>query len=106
MVRRTLRSQGQGLWNLYLEQVLLAYLWQISGGEMRPLAIVGIVLIALGIAGLVLGRFTYTTNEKVLDVGPLEATAEKEHSVAIPDIAGIAAILAGGFLVFLGRRRA
>jgi hypothetical protein len=42
----------------------------------------------------------------VLDVGPLQATAEKEHSVAIPDIASIAAILAGGFLVFVGRRRA
>jgi hypothetical protein len=73
---------------------------------MKPVAIVGIVLIVLGIAGLVLGRFTYTTEEKVLDVGPLEATAEKEHAVAIPDIAGIAAILAGGFLVFVGRRRA
>jgi hypothetical protein len=64
------------------------------------------VLIVLGVAGLVLGRFTYTTEEKVLDVGPLEATAEKEHSVAIPDIAGIIAVLAGGFLVFMGRRRA
>ena len=73
---------------------------------MRPLAIVGVVLILLGIAGLVVGRFSYTTTEKVLDVGPLEATAEKEHSVSIPDIAGIAAIIAGGFLVYIGRRRA
>ena len=73
---------------------------------MKPLAIVGIVLIVIGIAGLVLGRFSYTTEEKVLDVGQIEATAEKEHSVDIPDIAGIAAILAGGFLVFVGRRRA
>ncbi|HET6622062.1 MAG TPA: hypothetical protein VFG64_19135 [Dongiaceae bacterium] len=73
---------------------------------MRPLAILGIVLIVLGIAGLVLGRFSYTTEEKVLDVGPLQATAEKEHSIAVPDIAGIAAIVAGGFLVYIGRRRA
>jgi hypothetical protein len=86
--------------------VFLAYLKQLSGGEMKPVAIIGIVLIVLGIGGLVLGRFTYTTEEKVLDVGPLEATAEKEHSVAIPDIAGIIAVLAGGFLVFMGRRRA
>ena len=73
---------------------------------MKPVAIVGIVLILIGIAGLVMGRFSYTTEEKVLDVGPLEATAEKEHSIAIPDIAGVAAIIAGGFLVFVGRRRA
>ncbi|HEX6118452.1 MAG TPA: hypothetical protein VFZ03_03310, partial [Dongiaceae bacterium] len=58
-----------------------------------------------GIAGLVLGRFSYTTEEKVLDVGPLQATAEKEHSIAVPNIAGIAAIVAGGFLVYIGRRR-
>ena len=73
---------------------------------MRPLAILGVVLIILGIAGLVVGRFSYTTTEKVLDVGPLQATAEEEHTIAIPDIAGIAAIIVGGFLVYLGRRRA
>ena len=73
---------------------------------MKPVAIIGIVLIVLGIAGLVVGRISYTTEEKVLDVGPLEATAEKEHTVAVPDIAGIIAVLAGGFLVFMGRRRA
>lgn len=73
---------------------------------MKPLAIIGVVLIILGIAGLVMGRFTYTTEEKVIDLGPLQATAEKEHSIAVPDIAAIAAIVAGGFLVFVGRRRA
>jgi hypothetical protein len=72
---------------------------------MRPLAILGVALILLGIVGLIVGRFSYTTQEKVLDLGPLQATAQKEHSVAIPDIAGIAAILAGGFLVYVGRRR-
>jgi hypothetical protein len=86
--------------------VLLVQFLAICGGKMRPLAIVGVVLIVLGIAGLAIGRFSFTTTEKVLDVGPLEATAEEEHSIAIPDIAAIAAIVAGGFLVFLGRRRA
>jgi uncharacterized membrane protein YidH (DUF202 family) len=66
----------------------------------------GVVLIVLGIAGLVMGRFSYTTTEKVIDLGPLQATAQKEHDIAIPDIAGIAAIVAGGFLVYIGRRRA
>ncbi|HET6160578.1 MAG TPA: hypothetical protein VFE34_19690 [Dongiaceae bacterium] len=73
---------------------------------MRPLAMLGVVLIVLGIAGLVMGRFSYTTTEKVIDLGPLQATAQKEHDIAIPDIAGIAAIVAGGFLVYIGRRRA
>jgi hypothetical protein len=72
---------------------------------MKPLTIVGVLLILAGIAGLIVGRFTYTTQEKVLEVGPLVATAEKEHSIRVPDIAGIVAVLAGGVLVVVSRRR-
>jgi hypothetical protein len=72
---------------------------------MKPLAIVGVLLILAGIAGLVVGRFSYTTEEKVLEVGPLVATAEKEHSIRVPDIAGIIAVIAGGVLVVVSRRR-
>ena len=54
---------------------------------MKPLSIVGLVLIVVGIAGLVLGRFSYTTEEKVLEVGPLVATAQEEHAINIPDVA-------------------
>jgi hypothetical protein len=72
---------------------------------MKPLAIVGVLLIILGIAGLVVPRFSYTTEEKVLEVGPIVATAEKEHSIRVPDIAGIVAVIAGGVLVIASRRR-
>ncbi len=72
---------------------------------MKPLSIVGLVLIVVGIAGLVLGRFSYTTEEKVLEVGPLVATAEEEHAIHIPDVAAFAAIAAGVALVFVGSRR-
>jgi hypothetical protein len=73
---------------------------------MKSLTIIGVLLIVLGIAGLVVGRFTYTTEEKVLEVGPIVATADKEHSIRVPDIAGIIAVIAGGALVFASRRRA
>ena len=72
---------------------------------MKPLAIIGVILILAGIAGLVVGRFAYTTEEKVLEVGPLVATADKEHSVRIDDIAAIVAVAAGGVLVVASRRR-
>jgi hypothetical protein len=72
---------------------------------MKPLAIVGVLLILAGIAGLIVGRFTYTTQEKVLEVGPLVATAEKEHSIHVPDIAAIVAVIAGGVLVVVSRRK-
>lgn len=63
--------------------------------------LVGIVLIVLGVLALAYGGFTYTTREKVLDIGPLQATALKERTVPIAPIAGIAALAAGLALVFL-----
>jgi hypothetical protein len=73
---------------------------------MKPLAIAGLVLIGLGIAGLALGRFSYTTEETVIDVGPITASVDEKHSVDVPDIAGIGAILAGALLLYLGRKTA
>jgi xanthosine utilization system XapX-like protein len=73
---------------------------------MKPLALIGVLLIVAGVVGLLVGRFTYTTEEKVLEVGPLVATAEKAHSIRVPDIAGIVAAVAGGVLVLVSRRRA
>ena len=73
---------------------------------MKPLAMAGLVLIGLGIAALVVGRFSYTTEKTVIDMGPITASVDEKHSVDIPDIAGIAAIVAGALLVFLGRKSA
>jgi drug/metabolite transporter (DMT)-like permease len=73
---------------------------------MRPLAWVGIVLIVLGVVALAVRGFSFTTQEKVLDVGPIHATADKEHDVYLYPAAGVAAIVIGGVLVFAGRRRA
>ena len=71
---------------------------------MRPLAIVGLVLIGLGIAGLVLGQFSYTTEKTVFGVGPITASVDEKHSVDVREMAGIAAILASALLIYLGRR--
>jgi hypothetical protein len=71
---------------------------------MKPLAIAGLVLIGLGIAGLVLGQFSYTTEKTVIDVGPITASVDEKHSVDVPEMAGIAAVLAGALLIYLGRR--
>ena len=73
---------------------------------MKPLAMAGLLLIGLGIAALVVGRFSYTTEKTVIDMGPITASVDEKHSVDIPDIAGIAAIVAGALLVFLGRKSA
>ena len=66
--------------------------------------IAGMILIALGLFGLAWGGFTYTTREKVVDIGPIHATREKTHSVPLPPIAGRVAVLAGVALLFAGKK--
>ncbi len=73
---------------------------------MRGLSMVGVLLIVLGVVVLAVRTISYTTTEKVLDVGPIHATADKEHNVYLYPAAGIVAILVGGGLVLAGRRRA
>ena len=69
---------------------------------MRPL---GVILIILGILALVYTGFEYTTKEKVLDVGPLEVSAEKEKTVSWPPIVGVV-LLAGGIIILVTSRKA
>ena len=64
----------------------------------------GMVLIGLGLFGLAWGGFTYTTREKVIDLGPIQATRDKSHSVPVPPIAGAAAVIAGVVLLVAGKR--
>ena len=59
----------------------------------------GIILIVLGLVGLAWGGFTYKTREKVIDLGPIQATQEKTHAVPVPPIAGALALIGGIFLV-------
>ncbi len=72
---------------------------------MKPITVVGIVLIILGLAALAYQGITYTTREKVIEVGPVEVTTEKEKSVRFPPILGIAAVGTGLVLVVVGSRR-
>jgi len=44
---------------------------------------IGIALIVLGLFGLAWGGFTYTTTEKVVDIGPIHATREQTHNVPL-----------------------
>ena len=65
---------------------------------------IGIVLIVLGLVGLAWGGFTYKTREKIVDLGPIQATREKTHNVPLPPIAGAAALIGGIVLVAAGKK--
>lgn len=72
---------------------------------MRPMAIVGLVLIVLGVLALAYQGITYTSREKVLDIGPVEATAEREKTLPLPPVLGAAAIVGGVALLIVGSRK-
>lgn len=68
---------------------------------MKPMAWLGILLIVVGGLALAYQGFTYTHQEKVLDVGPIHATADKHDRVSIPPIVG-ALMLVGGIVLVVG----
>ncbi len=72
---------------------------------MKFTTIVGAVLIVLGVVALAYKGFNYTSQETVLQIGSVKATAETEKSVPIPMWAGIAAIVAGVLVIGAGMRR-
>jgi hypothetical protein len=67
--------------------------------------IIAIVLIAIGVVSLAYQGITYTTREKVLEVGPIKATAEKERTIPLPPILGGLALAGGVVLLLVGARR-
>jgi hypothetical protein len=72
---------------------------------MKPGMIVGIILILVGVVGFAMGGFSFTQKEKVLDVGPIEATAEDKETVPIPPILAGLALVGGVVLVAVSARK-
>ena len=72
---------------------------------MKATTIIGALLIIVGAVSLVYRGFNYTSEETVLQVGSVKATAETEKSVAIPTWASIAALVAGVLVIGAGMRR-
>jgi len=72
---------------------------------MKPIALLGIILIVLGLGALAYQGFTYTTRETVVDVGPIHATAERQKTVPLPPVLGITAVVGGVALLIVGIRK-
>jgi hypothetical protein len=71
---------------------------------MKPVMIVGILLIALGIVAFAWGGFSFTSTEKVAEIGPLKVEKEKTHSLPLPPILGALALAGGVILLVVGAR--
>jgi len=71
---------------------------------MKPMALVGLILVVVGLAALAFQGISYTTRETVIDVGPLHATANRDRTLPLPPIVGIAAVAGGTILLVAGLR--
>lgn len=71
---------------------------------MKSVTLIGVLLIVFGIGALVYQGFTYTSEEKVLEIGPIEATKETTKTIPLPPIVGALSLVGGIVLVVTGAR--
>ena len=67
--------------------------------------ITGIVLIVIGVVSLAYGGISYTKREKVIDLGPIQATAERQKTIPLPPLLGGLALAGGVALLIAGARK-
>ncbi len=72
---------------------------------MKTYTIIAVTLIVLGIAAFAWQGISYTTTEKVLDLGPIQLSAEKTRTLPLPPIAGGICLVGGIVLLVIGRKK-
>jgi hypothetical protein len=73
--------------------------------HMKPITLIGIALLILGALALAYQGISYTRTEKVFDLGPIHATAEKHERIPLPPIVGGLALAGGAVLLIVGARQ-
>ena len=72
---------------------------------MKAITVIGVILILFGVVVLAAQGITYTQTEKVLDIGPIQATTQRQKKIPIGPFAGGVAVVAGIVLVVVGSKR-
>jgi uncharacterized membrane protein len=70
----------------------------------KPVALLSIVLVVIGVIALAYGGFNFTTREKVAEIGPLKLETNKTHSVPLSPVVGVLALVGGIALLVVGKR--
>ena len=73
---------------------------------MKPSMLFGVFLVVVGIAAFTYQGITYTTREKVVDIGAMQITTEKKNTIPLPPIVGVLALVGGGLILVMGRKGA
>jgi uncharacterized membrane protein len=73
--------------------------------KMKTYTLIGIILVVIGIVAFAYQGITYTTREKVVDIGPIQMTAEKTKTIPLPPIMGGIALVGGIVLLVMGNKK-
>jgi uncharacterized membrane protein len=71
----------------------------------NPISLVGIALIVLGIVAFAYQGITYTSREKIIDIGPIQATADTQKTIPLSPLLGGLALVGGIVLVVVGAKK-
>lgn len=72
---------------------------------MKPYSLIGIILIVVAVAAFAYQGISYTTREKVIDLGPLQVTADKTRTLPLSPIVGGIALIGGIALLVMGQKK-
>src|SRR5687768_13641059 len=83
-----------------------AYTLHLVGPEVRvtPRRIVGLVLVIIGLVSLLWGGISWTREETIVDIGPIEARSQERETIPLPPIVGGLALVAGAILLVVRER--
>ncbi len=73
--------------------------------RINPMMLVGIALIVLGIVAFAYKGISYTSREKVIDIGPIQATADTQKTIPLSPLLGGLALVGGVVLVVVGAKK-
>jgi uncharacterized membrane protein len=73
--------------------------------RINSITLVGIALIVLGIVAFAYQGITYTSREKVVDIGPLQASVDTKKTIPLPPILGGLVLVGGIALVVVGAKQ-
>lgn len=71
---------------------------------MKPVQILGIVMIVAGVLGLIYGGFSFTKDRHTADLGPLKMSVDEKQHVNVPLWAGVGVLVAGVLLLVVPRK--
>jgi uncharacterized membrane protein YidH (DUF202 family) len=78
---------------------------KLPGKSMKPTAVIGVILIILGVLALAYREVHYTKKETILNIGPIHAEADRQQTIPIPVAVGVAAMIGGVALLAVGGKK-